>query len=155
MLRVQETISKSDFASEMTSEVNNLKSWVKEILDGFFPGVRESDGLLPNYLNNSDTFGDCSGSASLASVAFRAAVIDPDMFGSNYTEIAGGLAKAVLSSVDELGVISPVVDPLSWSNIGELSTEGQSFGLMLVAALRDWLNYCGQDISGVVTSLIL
>lgn len=155
MLRVQETISKSVFATEMSSQVADLKAWVKEVLDGFFPGVRASDGLLPNYLNQTDTFGDCAGSAALASVAFREAVIDPETFGSNYTEIAGGLAKAVLSGVDELGVISPLVNPLSWTETGDLSTEGQSFGLMMVSAWRDWLDFNGQDVNGVSVSIVL
>lgn len=73
-------------------------------------------------------------------MAYRAAVIDPQTFGSYYTDIAGKLREAVLSSVDDLGVISPLVDPLNFGSIGILSTEGQAFGLMMVSAWRDWLD---------------
>ena len=80
-------------------------------------------------------------------MAFRAAVIDPITFGSNYTAAATKLANSVLSGVDELGVISPYVDPLSWTSIGLLSTEGQSFGLMMLAAMRDYLKANGQYVN--------
>jgi hypothetical protein len=46
----------------------------------------------------------------------------------------------ILSTVDELGLISPVVDPLSWEVIGVVSTEGQGFALMMHAAWRDWIS---------------
>ena len=107
---------------------------------------RDSDDLLPNYLDSNNTFGDAASSAALASVAYRAAVINPAVFGSNYTEVAGRLANAVLNGVDDLGVISPYVDPLVWDQIGPLSTEGQAFALMLIAAMREWLVGSGQNV---------
>ena len=109
--------------------------------------IQGSDNLIPNYLDSNSTFGDCSSSAALASVAFRAAVIDPSTFGANYTAAALTLATSVLGGVDELGVISPYVDPLSWTSIGLLSTEGQSFALMMIAAIRDYLTANGQYVS--------
>ena len=112
---------------------------------------RDSDDLIPNYIDSDDTFGDATSSAALASVAYRAAVIDPDTFGSNYTEAAGRLANAVLNGVDNLGVISPYVDPLIWDQVGTLSTEGQAFALMMIAAWRDWLVGNGQNTT-VATS---
>lgn len=72
-------------------------------------------------------------------MAYRAAVLDPARFGANYTNIAGDLREAVLSGVDDLGVISPLVDPLNFGSIGILSTEGQAFGLMMLAAWKAWL----------------
>ena len=73
-------------------------------------------------------------------------MIDPDTFGSNYTSVATKLAQSVLNGVDELGVISPYVNPLAWTEIGLLSTEGQSFALMMLAAMRDYLNANGCDV---------
>ncbi|KAL5482865.1 hypothetical protein ACEPAI_9460 [Sanghuangporus weigelae] len=147
IVRVQETIKKSTFADQMEDQINTLESWVKEILDGMFVTIRESDDLIPNYLETNNTFGDASSSAALASVAYRAAVINPNVFGSNYTEAAGRLANAVLNSVDDLGIISPYVDPLVWDQIGLLSTEGQAFTLMMIAAMRDWLLTKGQNVT--------
>ncbi|KAL5512744.1 hypothetical protein ACEPAG_3010 [Sanghuangporus baumii] len=147
IVRVQETIKKSAFAVRMQDQISKLESWMKEILDGMLVAIRESDDLIPNYLGTNDTFGDASSSAALASVAYRAAVINPNVFGSNYTEAAGRLANAVLNSVDDLGVISPYVDPLVWDQIGLLSTEGQAFALMMIAAMRDWLLAKGQNVT--------
>ncbi|KAL5524747.1 hypothetical protein ACEPAF_9893 [Sanghuangporus sanghuang] len=147
IVRVQETIRKSAFADRMQGQISTLESWMKEILDGMLVTIRESDDLIPNYLETNNTFGDASSSAALASVAYRAAVINPNAFGPNYTEAAGRLASAVLNSVDDLGVISPYVDPLVWDQIGLLSTEGQAFALMMVAAMRDWLLEKGQNVT--------
>ncbi|KAI5120135.1 hypothetical protein M0805_001903 [Coniferiporia weirii] len=138
MLRVQSTITKTPFKDEMASQTNDLLSWVKEILDGTFAAIN-SDNLIPDYITGGATFGDASSSAALAAAAYRAAVISPETFGANYTYTARRIAGAVLGSVDDLGVVSPYVDPLNWGQVGLLSTEGQAFALMLLAAWRDWL----------------
>lgn len=101
--------------------------------------MQNSDNLLPDYITGGATFSDASSSAALASVAYRAATIDPQVFGPNYTTIAGKIRDAIFAGVDDLGVMSPLVDPLNWGSIGILSTEGQSFGLMLFAAWKEWL----------------
>ncbi|KAL5524746.1 hypothetical protein ACEPAF_9892 [Sanghuangporus sanghuang] len=147
IIRVEETIRKSAFADQMRDQLNELQSWTKEILDGTFAAIRSEDDLIPNYIDSNNTFGDAAASAALASVAYRAAVISSDVFGSNYTEIAGRIAKAVLNGVDEIGVISPYVDPLSWEEVGLLSTEGQAFALMMVAGWRAWLTWNGQYLT--------
>ncbi|EJC98921.1 uncharacterized protein FOMMEDRAFT_170730 [Fomitiporia mediterranea MF3/22] len=146
IIRVQSTIMKSAFADDMKNQTDQLQSWVKEILDGTFAAIGD-DNLIPNYIDSNSTFGDCASSAALASVAYRAAVIDPKTFGWNYTKAANRLTKAVLDGVDELGIISPYVNPLSWNEIGILSTEGQSFALMMIAAWREWLNSNGLSVS--------
>ena len=66
--------------------------------------------------------------------------MDPARYGSNYAEIAGRLRDAVLGGIDDLGIMSPVVDPLVMNQPGTLSTEAQAFALMMFAAWRDWLN---------------
>ena len=45
----------------------------------------------------------------------------------------------MLDGVDDLGVLVPVVNPLDTCAVGTLSTEGQAFALMMVAAWRDWI----------------
>ncbi|EJD06353.1 Six-hairpin glycosidase [Fomitiporia mediterranea MF3/22] len=146
MIRVQSTIMKSQFKDDMRDQTDQLQSWIKEVLDGTFAAIRD-DNLVPNYIDSNNTFGDCAASAALASVAYRAAVIDSKTFDSYYTDTASQLAKVCLGSVDELGVISPYVNPLVWDQVGILSTEGQAFNLMLIAALRDWLAANGQNVS--------
>ena len=95
--------------------------------------------MIPDYISGGPNFGDASSSAALSSVAYRAAVIDSKIFGSNYTDVATRLRRTVIAGIDDLGVISPVVDPLNFGNVGILSTEGQAFTLMMMAAWRDWL----------------
>lgn len=101
--------------------------------------VKNSDNLIPDYISGGETFGESAASAALVSVAYRAAVLFPDIFGSNYTEIAGQIRDAVINGVDEMGLLTPLVNPLDFHNKGILSTEGQSFGLMMFAAWRDWI----------------
>ena len=36
-------------------------------------------------------------------------------------------------------MMAPVVDPLRWGDVGEVSTEAQAFGVMMMAAWRDYL----------------
>lgn len=138
MLRVAVTIQKTSFYSSMTSQVSDLLSWVKEILDGEFAALG-SDNLLPDYLTGGPNFGDASSSAALASVAYRVATLCPDQFGSNYTVIAANIRDAVLGGVTNLGTVSPVVNTLIWNETGLLSTEAQAFTLMMLSGWRDWI----------------
>ncbi|GJJ15870.1 hypothetical protein Clacol_010148 [Clathrus columnatus] len=139
MLHVQQTIVKSSYASDFGPQVQNLTSWIKEILDGTFAAIG-SDDLIPDYIQGGPTFGDASASSALASVAFRVAVLNPTVFGKNYTDTASKIYNAVLNGVSNLGVLSPVVDPLSWSQTGLLSTEAQAFGIMMIEAYNAWSN---------------
>jgi hypothetical protein len=95
--------------------------------------------LIPDYISGGETFGDSSASAALVSAAYRAAKFFPEMFGCNYTEIAGEIRDAVIRGVDYMGLLTPVVNPLDPHAVGILSTEGQAFSLMMFAAWRDWL----------------
>ena len=72
-------------------------------------------------------------------MAYRGAKFFPQTFGANYTQKAAKIRDAVIGGVDSMGVLSPVVDPLTWNATGVLSTEGQAFALMMFAAWRDWL----------------
>ncbi|KIM81099.1 hypothetical protein PILCRDRAFT_512349 [Piloderma croceum F 1598] len=138
MIRVAVTIRKSAFTSNMTEQVNDLVAWTKEILDGAFLGLR-TDNLMPDYITGGPSFADSSSSSALASVAYRGAKFFPETFGCNYTRKAAEIREAVICGVDSMGVLSPVVDPLSWNATGVLSTEGQAFALMMFAAWKDWL----------------
>lgn len=155
MLRISMTISKSIYASTLAYAIEDLNMWTKEILDNIFPAVvrnyigslfrplihvQGSDNLLPNYVYGRKSYGgDASASAAIVSVAYRAATYFPDTFGSNYTVAAAKVRDAVIEGIDDLGVFSPVVDPLNASRKGLLSPEAQAFGLMMFAAWRDYL----------------
>jgi len=138
MMRVAVTIQKTQYSSGMTSQVSDLMAWVKEILDGEFAALT-SENLLPDYVIGGPTFVDASSSAAMASVAYRSATLFPQQFGRNYTAVANKVRDAVLSRVTNLGTLSPVVNPLNWDGQGLLSTEAQSFALMMFSAWRDSL----------------
>ncbi|CAE6397183.1 unnamed protein product [Rhizoctonia solani] len=143
MLNVAVLIDKS--GQNMTTQVSDLKGWVKEILNGTFTRL-DSDNLVPNYMDNtgsgdnSDTFGDAAASALLAATAYRAAYRWPTDFGKFYTDSADKINDSVMSKITDLGLLSPIVDPLSWHVKGILGTESQAFGLMMYAGWKDWKN---------------
>ena len=101
---------------------------------------QDSNHLVPDYVSGGARFGDAAASSALAAVAFRSAVLDERTFGGNYTKAATNIMNSVLGSLDDLGILKPVANPLSWQTVSILSTEGQSFGLMMLAAHRDWHN---------------
>lgn len=140
----------------MTQQVTDLNEWTKEILDGAFAArvsttwdlftslddnvfLQTLDNIVPNDIQGGNGFGDCSASSALVPVAYRSATLFPETFGSNYTQTAGKVRDAVIGGIDEMGLLSPVVDPLSFNATGVLSTEGQAFGLMMFAAWKAWL----------------
>ncbi|CAE6458930.1 unnamed protein product [Rhizoctonia solani] len=141
MLNVAILVEKS--GQNMTTQVSDLKGWVKEILNGTFTRL-DSDNLVPNYMDNtgrgdnSDTFGDAAASALLAATAYRAAHRWPADFGKFYTDSADKINESVMSKMTDLGLLAPIVDPLSWSVKGILGTEAQAFGLMMYAGWKDW-----------------
>ncbi|CAE6526098.1 unnamed protein product [Rhizoctonia solani] len=141
MLNVAILLEKS--GQNMTTQVSDLKGWVKEILNGTFARL-DSDNLVPNYMDNTgrpganDTFGDAAASALLAATAYRATSMWPADFGLSYVDNADKIKESVLAKITDLGLLSPIVDPVSWHEKGILSTEAQAFGIMMYAAWRDW-----------------
>lgn len=136
MLRVAVTIQKTEHSSEMASQVADLTTWIKEILDGEFAALT-SDNLVPDYITGGPLFPDAASSAALASVAYRAAQLFPQQFGTHYTDVAATIRDAVVGNITNLGTLQPIVDPLNWNQTGLLSTESQAFGLMMFSAWRD------------------
>lgn len=143
MLRVAVTIQKTEHSSKMASQIANLTSWTKEILDGEFASLG-SDNLVPNYIIGGPSFPDAASSAALASVAYRVAHLFPQKFDTNYTDVAARIRDAVMGNITNLGTLQPITDPLPdpfpyWNSTGLLSTESQAFGLMMLSAWRDWI----------------
>ncbi|KAL0576630.1 hypothetical protein V5O48_005360 [Marasmius crinis-equi] len=128
----------------------NLTSWIKEIIDGA-RGAPMDDGLLRNYLDNTwedgHGFGEISGSSMLASVVYRMAVLQPQVFGTEYVAWADGIRKTIsgkdssgILRVTLDGIVRPAVNPLGWLDTNPVQTgspEGQTFVVLMYAAWRD------------------
>jgi hypothetical protein len=76
-------------------------------------------------------------------VYYRLAALYPSRFSPSQSPLlakgAETLRTAVLNGANELGEVGPAVNPLVWDQVGVVSTEGQAFALMMIAAWRDWL----------------
>jgi rhamnogalacturonyl hydrolase YesR len=147
MARVLATMIKWSESASWTQEQETITRWIREIIDGAMKGsvisVEPHSGLLRNYLNDTTWFGEAAGTALMASVVYRMAVLVPEVFSaeSQYINWAEGLRNAVANHVDESGTLSPVIDPLNCGIkhfFASSSPEGQSFGVLLAAAYRDW-----------------
>lgn len=124
----------------MGAEVGVLDRWVLEILDGVIRTDDLGEGLLRNYLGDEGWFGETSGTALLAAVVYRMAVLGALPERERYLFWADAKRRAVMERVDEDGVAKPAVNPLKHGQREPLMTgspEGQSFLVMMAAAWRD------------------
>ncbi|TAQ85422.1 hypothetical protein B7494_g6243 [Chlorociboria aeruginascens] len=147
MARVLATTIKWRETACWQPQQNLLTGWIKEIIDGAMGDSSitsdPSTGLLRNILNDTSWFGETSGTALLASVVYRMAVLAPETFSQNgrYIAWADSLRGSIASHVNANGTMAPAVNPLDWGSTIPLTTgspEGQSFGVLLAAAYRDW-----------------
>ncbi|OTA04512.1 hypothetical protein A9Z42_0050900 [Trichoderma parareesei] len=142
MVRVLHTLQKWSGSASMTAEAAQLKSWIKEILDGAMQAGSDG-GLLRNYLNDASWFGEISGTAVLSAVAYRMAVNDPAMFPQSYVAWADANRKTLATKQDGNGLFSPAVNPYDWHDRNKYtagSPEGQAFAVYLYTAYRDCVN---------------
>ncbi|KAK4077877.1 CAZyme family GH105 [Trichoderma aggressivum f. europaeum] len=142
MVRVLHTLQKWSGSASMTSQANQLKGWIKEILDGAIQSSKDS-GLLRNYLNDGSWFGEVSGTAVLSAVAYRMAVNDPAMFPQSYITWADSNRKSLAQKQNSGGLFSPAVNPYNWHDRTKYtagSPEGQAFAVYLYTAYRDCVN---------------
>lgn len=97
----------------------------------------QSNKLFHNYLNETRTFGDSASAALLTSVSYRLAQLE---LSTSTIQQAESTRAAIYTHISaSTGVLSPVVDPLSYGNQGRTtSPEGQAFVLLMEAAWRDW-----------------
>ncbi len=155
-MRVLATIMRSNLASQMQTQQNDLTQWVDEILTGVWqhqvccdvPLCRrfglmvwcsqQDNGTLLNYLGQSDSFADSSSTALLAATTFRYSKLAND---GKHDTAAMEAFDLVFNSIDQDGWLLNTVDPILWgspSEGGSYSPEGQSFVLLLAAA---WAAY--------------
>lgn len=100
--------------------------------------LQHKNGTLLNYIDDSDSFADSSSTALLAATTFRFASIV-----KNDTHIPAAIRalRLVRESVDSHGWLHNTVNPLNISTpsrAGHHSPEGQSFVLLLEAAVSEW-----------------
>ncbi|KAF2875071.1 hypothetical protein BDV95DRAFT_486481 [Massariosphaeria phaeospora] len=154
LVRVLATLKGWEETREWAGEMQELRQMAREILDGAICTDSRSRevALLPNYLHSQDAepwADDVSGTALLASVVYRLAMLEPEVFegtseraGMRYLEWAERKRRAVFASVDpETGIAKPAVNPLKHKQREPLTTgspEGQAFVVGLWAAWRDW-----------------
>ncbi|KAJ7583998.1 Six-hairpin glycosidase-like protein [Mycena floridula] len=144
MTRVLATVMKSDLLPHGTQRaaVENLVTWIKEILDGVI-AAPDDNGLVRNYLYDTMTvwFGETSGSALFAAVAYRMLVLAPEQFGTKYFHWAEGIRRVLGNGhVTKNGTATPAVNPLGWGDTTPYtagSPEGQNFLVIMYAAWRD------------------
>ena len=124
---------------------NVLSEWIKEIVDGVMASDDDKSGLLRNYLDDTDYFGETSGTALMAATVFRMAVLEPNVFGKKYLEWAEKKTAAVMEQVDQhTGTVALAANPIEHTSRIPMvtgSSEGQSFILMLYAARLDYLEW--------------
>ena len=143
MVRVLFTVYKWGSVPKWRYELSQLTAYIKEIIDGAM-NVDRPDGLLRNYLNDTTWFGEISGTAIITASVYRMALLLPqsEFNTKKYIDWAEENRKAVARHVDkETGIIKPAVNPLNWGDRNEFVTgspEGQSFGILLYTAWRDW-----------------
>jgi rhamnogalacturonyl hydrolase YesR len=130
MARVLATVLKAPVARGTAwrkDAIRDLTAWIKEIVDGA-RGQPADGGLLRNYLNDisgdGHGFGEISGSAMLAAVAYRMVVHAPGVFDAETYVTWADSIRTVLGGSDALGsphvtsegIVTPAVNPLGWSD---------------------------------------
>jgi rhamnogalacturonyl hydrolase YesR len=142
MLRVAATIQRSGYASQMTTQVNDLTSWVTEIIQASSSRVTEA-GLVRNYIDQKSSFPETSASSLLAYSAFRLSTMGVT---SDYTGFANQIHSTVFGNhIASNGTLTGAVDPLSFAEQGTGSPEGQSFVLLMQAAYQEFRSAGGSD----------
>lgn len=150
ILRTLATIKHWEQTKSWVAAPAKLEDYVVEILSGAksLGTAPDGSGLLANYLVGDQygqdnapkaNFGDATGTAMLATAAYRLAVLNPAK-GARFLSWANDLRKAVADKVNDEGVLEHTVDPLDWYKeqaVNSGSPEGNSAALLLAAAWRD------------------
>jgi len=146
ILRVLGTIKYSPFASQFSSEQNDLSNWVTEIHTGMAANI-PSTGVFNNYADQQQTnqynFPDASGTALFAASVYRHVTLSNP---SNYQSIVSAAEQARQAlyaddgqvHFDSQGWLTPVVDPNVFSTQGSMSPEAQCFVLQLNNNWQAW-----------------
>lgn len=99
---------------------------------------QQANGTLLNYLNQPGSFADSSSTALLAASTFRLASITKN---NKHIPAATRALRLIRNSIDGQGWLQNTVNPETFSSPsppGQHSPEGQSFVLLLEAAVAAW-----------------
>ncbi|KAI9603857.1 hypothetical protein H4Q26_003461 [Puccinia striiformis f. sp. tritici PST-130] len=132
---------------------HDLAEWVLEITTAAFTHQQLDTELIPNYMLTTDpkrNYPDCSGTALIASAAYRLASLEPSYVSQLPMNAMAKSRIAIFSKYTNIttGAVGPVVDPMDWNaekafngskaEVGHVSPEGQALVLLLYAA---WNSY--------------
>jgi hypothetical protein len=101
---------------------------------------QQANGTLLNYIDQPDSFADSASTALMAASTFRFASIT---YNNTHIPAATLALQLVQDSLDDQGWLINTVDPLTFSSPsapGQHTPEGQSFVLLLEAAVVDFLS---------------
>lgn len=155
MIRVLATVLKAPSKLYLTNSwknqaINDLTTSIRDILNAAMLMPMDG-GLLRNYLDDMQWFGETSGSALLASVAYRLGVLAPSL-GIDEADVTRYILWAEhirhvfgQGHITANGTATPAVNPLGWGDKSPWtsgSPEGQNFVVMMYAAWRDCVNAC-------------
>jgi hypothetical protein len=150
ILRVYQTIAKSNLRDEMGWALTDLTNWAEEIVAGTW-SYQQEDGSLFNYLDQPDSFMDLSSTSFMAAITYRLAVIT-DV--TSHIQCADNAFALVKNNIAEDGRLLNVVNPYDFATLySDVSPEGQAMALMLQAAFRDYQafsNGINNSINGLV-----
>lgn len=134
-----------------TQATANLVNAIREILDASMR-VPTDGGLLRNYLDDPTWFGETSGSALLASVAYRLATLSSTSSLLGGSKLSTSDYQKYIQWAEQIrktlgrdghitrGIATPAVNPLGWGDRQKFtkgSPEGQNFVILMYAAWRD------------------
>ncbi|GAA5883138.1 hypothetical protein JCM16303_006109 [Sporobolomyces ruberrimus] len=161
MLRVVGALKNSDYENQYESEIQDLMNWTREIVESAWQQPMRN-GLLHNYLNETNTFVECSGTALLSSATFRLSQLSSNYSRSTSLTAAESAYQTLLNShlSNPQGVLQPVVNPMDYSSqlgnvkndgTGNVSPEGEAFVLLMESARREWIDG-GGDVDGLMAT---
>ncbi|EJD53929.1 Six-hairpin glycosidase [Auricularia subglabra TFB-10046 SS5] len=140
MLRVQQTIAKSEYAPLLQRESADLISWTNEILNATWSRQQENGGIW-NYMDKENQFEDSAGTALLAATTYRLALISGS---TQHIPAAEKALERMIELTDEDGWLLGATDPYNFARPAEGNTpdghspEAQSFVIMLDVAARNY-----------------
>lgn len=117
MTRVLATLQMWGPSKSWTSEQDSLKTSIIDILNGAARGARKG-GLLCNYLDDHTWFADTASTAIIASVAYRMAVLAPDVTERKHIAFADKLRRGVEAHVNSA---TGMVAPTGWVQVLQMS----------------------------------
>ncbi|KAE8217562.1 hypothetical protein CF319_g8374 [Tilletia indica] len=145
MLRVAAALGQSAPSSSLSdstkSNIVDLLKWTSDLLAATHATFDSEASLWHNYVDDSSTFLDVSGSLAVAAATYRLATLAPSLVPSASLSNAEAVYKRVIPHLNSFGQFEDgleCVDALTFSAPGYTSVEALSFGVLLESARRDY-----------------